>query len=212
MSTQSFFDLKHPRMNGAAMHNWRKARDMVLLSFLYISTHLFTSLHMSVLPIASELKILWFVTHFSHLSVWTCMPILINELTVKQCVRLAFPFFSFVRAFDSVTDEGIIADDWEQCYYGRSFKYIISMQTRCVQYFIVKLMFQVVNWQGNTDWAINKTHQLLAGKPSFFPSNMSRPLIKKLKCCRWKITFLTRSSVCHVLFRSPMFVLNCIIL
>jgi len=73
-------------------------------------------------------------------------------------------------------------------------------------------MFQGVKWQANTDWAINKTHQLLAGKAAFFPSNMSQPLIKKLKWCRWKITFLTRSSVCHVLFRSPMFVLNCIIL
>lgn len=70
----------------------------------------------------------------------------------------------------------------------------------------------MVKRQGNTDWAINKTHQLLAGKAAFFPSNMSQPLIKKLKWCRWKITFLTRSSVCHVLFRSPMFVLNCIIL
>lgn len=73
-------------------------------------------------------------------------------------------------------------------------------------------MFQIVKWQGNTDWALNKTHQLLAGNAAFFLSNMSQPLIKKLKWCRWKITFLTRSSVCHVLFRSPMFVLNCIIL
>lgn len=73
-------------------------------------------------------------------------------------------------------------------------------------------MFQIVKWQGNTDWALNKTHKLLAGNTAFFLSNMSQPLIKKLKWCRWKITFLTRSSVCHVLFRSPMFVLNCIIL
>lgn len=45
-------------------------------------------------------------------------------------------------------------------------------------------MFQTLTRRGNTDGAINKTQQLLAAKAAFFPSTMSRALIKKLKWCR----------------------------